>query len=1105
MIRVVFRIFLTAVFSFTVSGLQAQTLSNKVHEGEVFSSQNGLSSIRINVNFIDSRGYLWVGTIDGLNRYDGYGFQVFKHDPSDSLSLSDSNIRCISEDDLGNLWIGTNNGLNKFDRSKGVFHRISYIYTDASIHNNARIDGILIEDSLNLWLKLENSLARINLKEKSVISFSYYSYKTSFGQNVSPGGLVKGVNNLIWFGTMDGLFSFNSGEETFQHYFHDSNDPFSLSNTTINSIIQDRNGELWIGTDNGLNKYDRLHKRFKVYTPSYGLGKDLFSINSIYEDEEGRLWFATNRGMAIFSKRSNKFSEFSDLRVNSNSFVFSSQNSLIIDSNKIVWMGGYQGLIKIDLKPKKIELLNLESGSKPSLERKSITAVYKDSNENLWLGYFEGGLSIVNPITEDFQSFELSMKTVQCFFEDSRKRVWIGSSDGIFIYLPLVDDIYTFDDYFNPIPGRNFIDEAINEILQDSSGNIWIGTSKGLYSFEEKIHTVDSYNKIYNKTVSVDIGNVYSMSIDKKSEIWIGTEKGILLFNPETNVFFRPDLGFDKRSGLDNSKVYSLLLDSDETMWLGTNYGLYSINEAKGERNHYTEKSGLVNNSVLKLLEDMQSNIWLSSNRGLSKFDKLRNDFVNYGLNDGLQSYEFNRGCGTATYDGELYFGGESGLNSFYPDEFQDNIPPPKVQISMVEIFSMTDVKYLFTDENTRKIDVKSDESFSIRFSAMDFSYPEQNRFMYSLVEVGKKDDWLLIGNEHRLIFSNLPSGEYIFKLQGSTGSSYWNEDGASLKIKIEASFWLNRIAYFIYGILALLILYLFFQYRTLSLRKSNRILRKHDIIAREVSRQKELLSKRNKDIEDSMNYAYRIQSAMFITPKMFKKILPESFILYKPKDIVSGDFYWISETRDKAFVAAIDCTGHGVPGAFMSLIGFELFRKIINLQGVDDPGTILNYINDNIQEVFGKEGDSSLRDGMDVAFCVIDKKNMVLNFSGAFNPLYIIRDNKLIEIKGAHFSIGADSESNMQIEKKFKSHKLKIHKNDMIYMFSDGYADQFGGPEGKKYKYRRFRHLLLTIHKLPMAKQQQYLNDSIEDWKGDEDQVDDIVVIGISPNFEPK
>jgi serine phosphatase RsbU (regulator of sigma subunit) len=292
-------------------------------------------------------------------------------------------------------------------------------------------------------------------------------------------------------------------------------------------------------------------------------------------------------------------------------------------------------------------------------------------------------------------------------------------------------------------------------------------------------------------------------------------------------------------------------------------------------------------------------------------------------------------------------------------------------------------------------------------------------------------------------------------------------------------------------------------QYRTRVLRKSNAALRRRDIIARHEQKQRDLLSLRNKNIEDSLKYAQRIQQALFINQKTFSAILPESFILQESKDIVSGDFFWISETNNKIFLSAVDCTGHGVPGAFMSIIGFELFRKIIISQKIFKPAEILSHLNQNFEEIFGSQtGETILNDGMDLSFCTIDKKTKLLEYAGAFNSIYIIRENKLIELKADRFSIGADGHSESPILKLFSSHTYQLAENDVVYLFSDGYPDQFGGPEGKKFKYRRFRHLLLAIHELPLEKQKQYLKESIEEWRGNYEQVDDILVIGLKPVF---
>ena len=290
---------------------------------------------------------------------------------------------------------------------------------------------------------------------------------------------------------------------------------------------------------------------------------------------------------------------------------------------------------------------------------------------------------------------------------------------------------------------------------------------------------------------------------------------------------------------------------------------------------------------------------------------------------------------------------------------------------------------------------------------------------------------------------------------------------------------------------------FLLFRYRTKALRRSNKSLREKEVTARFVLRQKNLLSSRNKNIEDSLKYAERIQKAMFTRESDIAKMFPDSFILQKPKDIVSGDFYWGKQIGDTVFLAAVDCTGHGVPGAFMSLIGLEMFRQIVCTKKIYTPGKILDEMNKSFDVVFDTTEEMSLRDGMDLTICAMNTKTNMLEFAGAFNPLYVIRNREIIEIKGDKTLVGPY----MGFDRApFTNHEFQLESRDQIYMFSDGYADQFGGPEGKKFKYRRFRHLLLSLCDQPLSRQHDILENSMNDWKGDMEQVDDILVIGAMP-----
>lgn len=299
-------------------------------------------------------------------------------------------------------------------------------------------------------------------------------------------------------------------------------------------------------------------------------------------------------------------------------------------------------------------------------------------------------------------------------------------------------------------------------------------------------------------------------------------------------------------------------------------------------------------------------------------------------------------------------------------------------------------------------------------------------------------------------------------------------------------------------GLFLFAILLLLINKRTRLLRRETRVLREKEKESRQVLQQRNLLQSRTKNIEDSLKVAQRIQTAIFTTPRELKALFPESFIFQRPKDIVSGDFYWARRINGKVLFSVADCTGHGVPGAFMSLIGLEFFRQIIVEKEILQPASILEEMNRYFDLVFGNLEELSLKDGIDLAFCAYDYKNQTLEYAGAFNPVYIIRNNEILEVKGDRIIVGPDY--GLQ-RGSFRNQSLAIEEKDILYMFSDGYADQFGGPEGKKFKYRRFRHLLMSIHQLPMEEQHHRIEENINEWMGGRhDQIDDLMVIGIRP-----
>lgn len=442
---------------------------------------------------------------------------------------------------------------------------------------------------------------------------------------------------------------------------------------------------------------------------------------------------------------------------------------------------------------------------------------------------------------------------------------------------------------------------------------------------------------------------------------------------------------------------------------------------------------------------------------------------------------------------------------SIYPEEISKSVN--QVENTELQIY-ISSVEWSHKDQITvlssRNID---SVILPYRFSYLktdfhiqpDKKNPEQN-YKYALVRSKEEINWKNIGHKNHLILTHLKPGNYTLMISAGIPGQDTEVHPGELRIIVKTHFFISVYAIAFYIIAFIVLFSAFFRSQTRALRNLTRQFRERERIAEQLMAQKEELALKNKNITDSINYAQRIQTALMPSEKQFKKLFPESFILHIPRDIVSGDFYWINDVSDHIFFAAVDCTGHGVPGAFVSIIGFELFRRLTNIEGIHRPSDILNNLNKDFQEVFGDVGNITLKDGMDVAFCSLNKKSKTLEFAGAFNSLYLIRDNSIIEIKGDRNSVGLDQPE--MSDNEFTNHTMQLKSGDIIYMFSDGFADQFGGPEGKKYKYRRFRHLLLALHHLPMNRQHDFLYRSIMEWKGDLDQVDDILVIGMKINF---
>ena len=1064
---------------------------------ELFTIEEGLSQTGVNYLLKDSKGFLWIATQDGLDRYDGYSFTLFRHNPTDSTSICDNFIRHLCEDHNGNIWIATNNGLSYYDPRKGNFKNFYSSSQPNSLSDNS-IYNVFEDKSGVIWVKTLESLEKLDTEKESFIQYYHFSNVFNYVSGDFFFDIFEDHYGKLWIGTKDGLNCFDKNLELFERFENNPNDPNSLSNNRVKSIKEDDNGNLWIATDNGLNKFDRIKKIFTRYSTSDGLPSN--SVNSITPLADGSLWLGTMNGFCKFFPTTNKINIYYSIPLGNNYLPISGISNIIQDNAGLLWIGSYQGLIKIDLKPFKFGLSRIKM---PGFENESaVSSIFCDNNNFLWVGTWGKGLIRQNLSTGVRQYYNSHLKpgifsddNIISFYQDKTQNVWIGTGSGLIIYKPKEDRFVNFKSIQK---NHAFLENnRIYAICQDANDVMWIGTEHGLHSYKADKNIVNNYIQLLD-TDGSQSQTVFSIIQDKSLNIWIGTNRGLIKYNEAQKKIEHYLAKPGSKHSLSSNFVYNLLCSSDSVIWVGTNSGLCRYRPTTNDFDIYSEQEGLPNNLIYALQEDKNKNIWMSTNRGLVCYNVKEEVFTDFDLADGLQSYEFAMGAASKSTKGELFFGGLRGYNFFSPDSLNVRQSIHNIEITSVEIVGQN-VKKIVNIWPEKEIRIPAGTNlFSVSFALLDFTYPANNHYVYSIYSSDNDMVWVKNGNKNSVTFSNLPAGNYTFKVKGANSDMVWSQNEYTIYLIVETPIWKTKISILTYIILLFGLGYLTVQWRTRKLRKTNKELVFKELAAIKIAQQKEELTIKNKNITDSINYAKRIQVAMMPSERSFKRVLPNSFVLHKPRDIVSGDFYWMYERNDKIFVAAVDCTGHGVPGAFMSIIGVELFRKITS-NDIENPGIILSHLNEEFSKIFSDVEDVSLKDGMDIAFCVINKKANTLEFAGAFNPLYLIRENKLQEIKGNRFSVSMEKK---QEELEFITHTVPLQKDDMMYIFSDGYADQFGGYEGKKFKYRRLRHLLLNIHQLPLEDQKKYLDESMESWKGNNEQVDDILIIGIRADF---
>ncbi len=809
--------FLTIIFTIATANIFSQS-SNLVFE-QIFLEQ-GLSQSIVKCILQDKEGFMYFGTEDGLNRFDGYTFTVMRNNPDNQNSLSYNDINAMSMELDGDIWIGTfNSGLNKFNPYTKKITRFSYDHNNPNTISHNNINSICADSSGIIWLGTDNGLNKLtpqnSKKDEYIIERIFYQPDNinSLTSNIIYSLMLDHSSNL-WIGTNDGINfldkeKIDSKQYVFKHFKFDINNTNSLSNNTVRAFYQDSKGNIWIGTDRGLNKVIKNDQNeilgFKKYLND-NHNDNSISHNQIYaicEDNSGKLWIGTNGGgLNLFVPDINSFTRYLHDPLDLRSLAYNEIRAIFKDESGTMWIGTYgSGIDKVSRGAGEFILYKYRPNDPNSLSHPIVWAIYEDKNDILWIGTHGGGLNKLDRKRNKYFYYRhnpnnknsLSSDIVRVIYEDSEGYFWLGTHGGGINKFNPRTNTFTVYQHNPDNPGSLALNE-IRSIYEDRAGILWVGTyGEGLDKFNRETETFTHYKNDPNNNKSLSNNFVRVIYEDESGNLWIGTEGGGLnKLNKDSNTFENFKSDPENASGLNSDYIFTIHESQAGILWLGTwGGGLNKFDIKSKKAEHFTTNEGLPSNSIYGILEDQNGNLWLSTNNGISRFNPKTKSFNNYNVKDGLQDNEFNGGSYFKSKDGEMFFGGIKGFNSFYPQNIKDNAFIPPNVITSFQKFNK-EIEFKKPVYSIKQIDLSyKDYVFSFEFASLDFSAPEKNKYAYKMEGLDK--DWIFTNSSRRFAtYTTLPPGEYVFRVKGSNSDGVWNEAGTFINVAIHPPFWMT-------------------------------------------------------------------------------------------------------------------------------------------------------------------------------------------------------------------------------------------------------------------------------------------------------------------------
>jgi serine phosphatase RsbU (regulator of sigma subunit)/ligand-binding sensor domain-containing protein len=1025
-----------------------------------------LSNTFVTSLFQDQKGFLWVGTLSGLNRYDGYIFTAYHSFQNDKTTLSNPSVSSMVQLDADRLLIATAKGLNIYNYSTDRFKRI-YADDQPGSEKINSINCISSNNTVNRILGTQNGVYILNDNEQKIEPVIYKNQPLLAGWRVQS-LCVDRLNNL-WIGAsmvlagnvISKIYKFSSSKKELKEIV-----TTNMGTNGHKGISEDYLGNLWVSADNGLlsinpNNFD---------TAFYRAPNGFYSNVSYYHTKDNVIWQCYwSFGLTAFDIDKKEFKIYKNNPDNSKSLMSNKCWALFKDDNDILWIGSDVGLQKITNRRPNLEVVKKNyQNPKFSFPANRLSAVLasKKHNNIIYAGIDGEGFSIydrLNKISINFGpncSNKNTERFVNAFYEDDDGTVYIAGQNN-FHKLTRANGKYTAKTFLN------YQQHNLQSIIADpyNKNILWIGGNNEVLKF----------NKMTEEFIPIgtDNGenNIYFSAFIFNNEIYFTHKNGLTKINTFNEKFEQiklPDIG-----SISNNKTLN-----DTTVLLFSQYvGLCKFYPK-------TKTYDIVYKTKNELFPEIHDAIkyknvlWMATSQGLIKWNTFTNEMSEVTVDDGLPSDIIHH---LDLLDGYFYLSTQDGLVIFNPNYQVSHFNLPKVVITQI-----TGLGSNFSLKNiTNGAEVKlrgSQNTFKIDFTLLDFNLPEKNTFKFRFLPIEK--EWQQPLSTHYVIYNDLNAGDYQFELMGANVDQNWSAEPFIIKIKIVPPFYKSR--WFFILILSIIIIstLVTITYRTrLNIRRQNELER----IIKE--RTAEIQEKRA-ELMDSITYAERIQKAIIVGEETLNVTIANNFIYYEPKDKVSGDFFWIGKFKDYLIVFAGDCTGHGVPGAMLSIVGTALLNKIVYEEGCYLPGDILTRLNNLFFNQLHLKN-SEIRDGMDASAFTLNLLNNTVYFSGAKNDAYYIVNDKLVDLKSQRNSIGEDGDT------KFDTIELSYEPNRFLYLLSDGVKDQFGGPREKKLSAMRFKQILLQTSHLPAPEQKKFIAETIKNWKAGLPQTDDMMVIG--------